>query len=205
MNAEESMRDPGDRRDKRIDIHDERPIADDDLDDGRSESADERADRNWNELLQELRVAQTGTQILGAFLLAIAFQPRFVELDRYQLILYLVLVGIAGLATALGVAPVTLHRALFGLRRKADTVRIGARLLGSQLVAVALLAAGVTSLVFDFAVGRVAGLITLAIGLCVVTALLVVLPRLAVRLHRLDDASHGPVEPGEGEHRGRIR
>ena len=48
--------------------------------DGRNETLDERMDRNWNEMLQELRVTQTGTQILTGFLLAIAFQNRFAEL-----------------------------------------------------------------------------------------------------------------------------
>ena len=58
--------------------------ADADPADGRDETVDERMDRNWNEMLQELRVTQTGTQILTGFLLAIAFQNRFAELDRFQ-------------------------------------------------------------------------------------------------------------------------
>ncbi|MDF2576263.1 MAG: sodium:proton antiporter, partial [Agromyces sp.] len=48
---------------------------------GRRETPDERSDRNWNDILQELRVSLTGTQLIGGFLLAVAFQPRFVELD----------------------------------------------------------------------------------------------------------------------------
>ena len=70
-------------------------------------------DRNWNEMLQELRVTQTGTQILTGFLLAIAFQNRFAELDRFQETVYLGLVLAAVLTTALGLAPVNLHRVLF--------------------------------------------------------------------------------------------
>ena len=80
------------------------------IDDGRDESVNERADRNWNEILQELRVSQTGTQIISGFLLAVAFQPRFDDLDQYQLVLYLTLVVLAGTAAALGLAPVSLHR-----------------------------------------------------------------------------------------------
>ena len=53
----------------------------DDLADGRDETPTERYDRNWIELLQELRVLQTGTQILTGFLLALAFQPAFADLD----------------------------------------------------------------------------------------------------------------------------
>lgn len=150
-------------------------------DDGRSETPNERADRNWNEILQELRVAQTGTQILGGFLLAVAFQPRFKELDEYQLALYLVLVGLAGVAAVLGLAPVSLHRAFFGRRRKAEIVKIGGRLLAADLGVVATLAVGVTSLVFDFALGRPAGLTALACGAVVVVLLWIAVPRFGIR------------------------
>lgn len=136
-------------------------------DGGRSETVAERADRNWNELLQEVRITQTGTQILGGFLLAVAFQPRFEELDEYQLVLYLVLVALAGLATALGLSLVALHRRYFRKRRKMNVVRIGNRLLVANLLVVALLAAGVTGLVFDFVVGRTVGAIALLAGLVV--------------------------------------
>ena len=93
--------------------------------DGRDETHNERADRNWNELLQELRVTQTGTQILTGFLLTIPFQQRFADLDAYQTDLYLVLVVLAVLATALFVAPVSLHRILFGRRLKPELVTAG--------------------------------------------------------------------------------
>ena len=87
----------------------------DDVDptDGRDESLNERMDRNWNEILQELRVTQTGTQIFTGFLLTIAFQTRFGELTTFQVRVYLVLVIAAVLTTALGLAPVNLHRGLF--------------------------------------------------------------------------------------------
>lgn len=150
-------------------------------DDGRSESVNERADRNWIEILQELRVAQTGTQIMGGFLLAIAFQPRFRDLDDYQLTLYLVLVGIAGLAAALGMAPVSLHRAKFGRRKKPEIVRLGNRLLVADLVVVAALAVGVTSLIFDYAVSRTAGVAVIGVGAAVVALLWWVVPRIAIR------------------------
>jgi len=63
-----------------------------------AETESERIDRNWNELLQELRVTQTGTQILTGFLLTIPFQQRFVELDDSQRIIYLILVAFAALS-----------------------------------------------------------------------------------------------------------
>lgn len=145
-------------------------------DDGRNETLTERADRNWNDVLQEVRVAQTCTQIIGGFLLAVAFQPRFEELDDFQLALYLVLVALAGLATALGIAVVGLHRAYFGRRQKARVVALGSRLLVATLVVVALLASGVTGLVFDFVLSRSAGLIALALSLAIVAALGLGLP-----------------------------
>lgn len=145
---------------------------------GRSESPAERADRNWNEILQELRVTQTGTQIITGFLLAVAFQPRFTELDSYQITLYLVLVALAGIATILGLAPVSLHRAYFGRGQKARIVRVGGRLLAADLVVVAALAAGVTSLIFDFTVSRIAGFVSLGIGIVVVVVLWGLVPRL---------------------------
>lgn len=78
--------------------------------DGRDKSANERADRNWTEILQELRVTQTGIQLISGFPLAVAFQSRFTELDSFQLALYLTLVGLAAAATLLGLAPVVMHR-----------------------------------------------------------------------------------------------
>ena len=92
--------------------------------DGRDETITERLDRNWAELLQELRVIQTGTQILTGFLLAAVFQSRFDELDAFQRDTYLVLVVTSVLTTLVGLAPVSLHRALFRRQAKATIVRV---------------------------------------------------------------------------------
>jgi Family of unknown function (DUF6328) len=145
--------------------------------DGRDETPTERSDRNWNDILQELRVALTGTQLIGGFLLAVAFQSRFEELDSYQLALYLTLVTLAGLATVIGLAPVTLHRTLFQHQVKARIVRTGNRLLIAHLAVVALLVIGVTGLIFDFTVSRAAGVTALVVGAIVVVLLWIVLPR----------------------------
>ncbi len=80
----------------------------------RNETPLERADRNYNELLQELRVAQTGVQILFAFLLTIPFQQRFGEMVNAGLRQeYLATLLVTAMATALLIAPVTMHRILF--------------------------------------------------------------------------------------------
>jgi hypothetical protein len=155
--------------------------------DGRDETPNERSDRNWNDILQELRVALNGTQLIGGFLLAVAFQPRFDELDTYQLTLYLVLVSLAGLATVVGLAPVTLHRTLFRRQVKERVVRIGNRLLIGHLVVVALLVIGVSSLIFDWALSRTAGIIAMVVGVIVLLALWVALPRLELVTEGEDD------------------
>lgn len=152
------------------------------IDDGRDESVNERADRNWNEILQELRVSQTGTQIISGFLLAVAFQPRFDDLDRYQLVLYLTLVVLAGTAAAIGLAPVSLHRWYFSRRLKPEIVKVGSRLLVADLVVVALLTIGVTSLIFDFILGRTAGFIAMGLGAVVLSILWLVIPRTAEKI-----------------------
>src|SRR6476619_1214468 len=85
---------------------------------GRNETREEQLDRNWAELLQELRVLQTGVQILAGFLLTLPFQQRFKELDQFQVTLYLVNVVIAALTTAFILLPVSVHRRLFRQRLK---------------------------------------------------------------------------------------
>ncbi|MGJ0387611.1 DUF6328 family protein [Microbacterium sp. CGR1] len=153
----------------------------DDLIDGRDETRNERADRNWEELLQELRVMQTGTQILTGFLLAVAFTPRFEDMDEFQRDVYVVLVAVAAVATILALAPVGMHRALFGRRRKPELVRVAARIVKIDLVAIAALTIGVTTLIIDFTVNRAAGLIALVASLVGVLILWLVLPRLVQR------------------------
>jgi hypothetical protein len=152
--------------------------ADADPHDTRDETEDERHDRNWNEMLQELRVTQTGTQILTGFLLALAFQQRFTELTELQLDVYLVLVALAGLSTALGLAPVVLHRTFFNKRMKDHVVKVGNRLLLAEVVVVGLLAVGVTSFVFDFVFGPTAGITAAIVGTVIVLLLWVLLPQL---------------------------
>ena len=82
------------------------------------ETERERIDRNWNELLQELRVAQTGVQILTAFLLTLPFQPAFKDLSDTRTYVYVGVLLSAMLAILFLLSPVALHRALFrrGLR-----------------------------------------------------------------------------------------
>ena len=84
--------------------------SDDELDYERDESDSERLDRSWTELLQELRVSQTGVQLIAGFLLTLPFQDRFKELDSLQVGVYLGLVLLAGLTTGLTLTPISIHR-----------------------------------------------------------------------------------------------
>ncbi|WP_125131725.1 DUF6328 family protein [Microbacterium sp. 10M-3C3] len=151
--------------------------------DGRDESPAERADRNWNEVLQELRVLQTGTQILTGFLLALAFQPAFADLDAGQRVLYLVLVVLAALSAIIALAPVALHRVVFRQREKRAVVAYGHGALIIALLTVALLLGGVVAFVFDVVVGADAGLATAAALGALILVLWVVVP-LMIRMRR---------------------
>lgn len=160
--------------------------------DGRDETASERADRNWDELMQELRVMQTGTQILTGFLLAVAFQPLFTDLDHVQRTLYIALVLLAATATVLALAPVGLHRFLFAHRMKAELVRVADRLVKANLVVIGAVTVGVTVFILDIAVDRTAAIVTGTIGLLVVLLLWLVLPiRLRARSRRSRPAATG--------------
>ena len=146
-----------------------------DLADGRDESLNERMDRNWNEILQELRVTQTGTQIFTGFLLTIAFQTRFTDLTTFQVRVYLVLVISSVLTTAFGLAPVSLHRGLFRKGAKMIIVETAHIIMRITLVGVAVMLIGTVLLIFDLVVGRQVALILAGVTLLVVI-IIAVLP-----------------------------
>ncbi|WP_375399587.1 DUF6328 family protein [uncultured Amnibacterium sp.] len=144
--------------------------------DGRDETETERLDRNWNGLLQELRILQTGTQILTGFLLTVAFQQRFPQLDAFPKTLYGVLVVLAAASTIIALAPVALHRALFRRRAMADLVRISHRLVRVSLGVTAVTTVGVVLLVLDVAIGPAAGVAGAALAVLGLVGLWLVLP-----------------------------
>ena len=150
-------------------------------DPSRGETETERMDRNWNELLQELRVTQTGVQILTGFLLTLPFQQRFTRLDRFELIVFCIAVLLSAVSTALIVAPVSYHRLLFRQRRKALLVRASDRLARAGLTMLALAVSVVVLLVFDVAVSRPVAIVFSAGVLVVFAVLWLVLPLAARR------------------------
>ena len=124
----------------------------------RSAEVDKILDRNWNELLQELRVAQTGTQILTGFLLTLPFSSGFAHVTDQQRDLYLVVLLGSVVATGLNVAPVAYHRILFRRHRRRWLVSAANAVARAALVMLALDSAAVVLLVFDVVVGRAAAL-----------------------------------------------
>jgi len=142
----------------------------------RDETATEGADRNWNELLQELRVVQTGLQILTGFLLTVPFQQRFVELSATLRSVFLVALSLAVLATALVVAPVASHRVLFRRHAKSELVEVAHLLTQAGLTILALTIAAVLVLVFGFVVGQTAALVAAGVAVVGFVLLWVVAP-----------------------------
>jgi hypothetical protein len=101
---------------------------------GRTETEDERADRMWGELIQEVRVAQTGVQILFGFLLTVVFTPRYPQLDQTEQTIYIITVVLGAAATGALIGPVSLHRIVSGRRIKPQAVRWASRLTFVGLV-----------------------------------------------------------------------
>lgn len=135
------------------------------------ETRAERINRNWNELLQELRVIQAGTQIITGFLLAAVFQSGFVDLGLIERCIYLGLLGAAIITTVLGLTPVMIHRRLFRQGAKVSILRLGDRLLRATMIGLGVTLSGIALLVFDLVAGLLAG----AVAAAAVVALLLVL------------------------------
>ena len=143
---------------------------------GRNETREERLDRNWAELLQELRVLQTGVQILAGFLLTLPFQQRFEDLDDFQVGLYLANVVVATLTTAFILLPVSVHRRLFRQRLKETLVSSADSITKIALAGVAILSVGTAALVFDVTAGRTAGLAAGGVLMAILLVLLIYIP-----------------------------
>jgi hypothetical protein len=114
------------------------------------ESEQERWQRNFADLLQELRVAQTGVQILFAFLMTIPFSNRFEQTSAFQRDVYLVALMAAAGATAMIISPVAFHRALFRQGRKPELVRFAHRMATGGLFLMLISMVSAILLITDF-------------------------------------------------------
>lgn len=119
----------------------------------RNETELERADRNLAELMQEVRVAQTGVQVLFGFLLTVPFTMRFDELTRGERRVYFLTLALAGLAAMLLIAPSAQHRVLFRCGDKQHLVRLANRYAIAGLGCVALAMAGAFAFVAQVVFG----------------------------------------------------
>ena len=113
------------------------------------ETEDERLNRELDQLLQELRVAMPGVQVLFAFLLAVPFQQRFVEVTAFQRTVYFATLLASAVASALFIAPTAYHRMMFRGRDKPRLVQMSSRFAIAGLVALAVAMSGAILLVTD--------------------------------------------------------
>jgi hypothetical protein len=136
----------------------------------------ETINRNWTELLQELRSTQTGVQVLTGFLLAVPFTDRFDTLDDVERTAYLVVLSCSvGAAMAL-LAPIAYHRILFRRDRRPWLVRSANRIARAGLVLAALTMCGVVFLAFGLVAGRAAGVVASLVTLLGYAALWLIVP-----------------------------
>ncbi|MFJ1709320.1 DUF6328 family protein [Kitasatospora sp. NPDC088346] len=151
---------------------------------GRDETPQERADRLWGEMLQEVRVTQTGAQILFGFLIGVAFTPRFAALPDFDRNLYVVTVVLGAIATGSLVAPVAFHRFLAGHGMKPELIHVAGRLIALGLVTLALTMSAALLLLLRTATGDPA--LSWVLSGCVLlwfTVTWLVLPQMV--LHRI--------------------
>jgi hypothetical protein len=143
------------------------------------EDHDERVTRNWNELLQELRVAQTGIQLLTGFLVTIPFTNGFGDLDSFQRATYPVVLSGAVLTTALCLSPVAYHRVLFRRHRREWLVEAANLTARAGLLMVAVTTGGVLFFIFDVVAGRTWALTAAAVVLLLFSLLWFAVPEVA--------------------------
>jgi amino acid permease len=130
----------------------------------RGETEKQRWDRNFADLLQELRVAQTGVQILFAFLLTLPFSARFTETTQFQRDVYIVALLGAAFATAMIISPVAFHRALFRQGRKPELVRYAHKMATGGLAFTLISMVSSILLIADFLFNLGVAIVLTAIG-----------------------------------------
>ena len=135
--------------------------------DPRNESEAERDDRNLAELLQELRVAGLGVQVLFGFLLSLPFTNRFVRLSHGQRDLYLATLVLSTLATALLLGPVAYHRLVFRRGQKEGLVRTASVMAIGGLAVVGLAVSAAVLLVTGFVASGVPAVLITVFVVCV--------------------------------------
>ncbi len=132
--------------------------------------------RNWTELVQELRSTQTGVQVLTGFLLAVPFTDKFDQLDHVETTAYLVVLSAAVGASMAVLAPIAYHRILFRRGRRPWLVETANQIARAGLVLAALTMCGVVFLAFDLAISRTAGVVAAVVAFSAYVVLWGVVP-----------------------------
>jgi Family of unknown function (DUF6328) len=157
----------------------------------RDETEAERLDRNYNELLQEMRVLQAGIQILFAFLLSLAFQQRFTEVTDLERDIYVVTLIFACLSTACILAPVSFHRLVFRRGMKDELMRAANKEVAAGLVLLFIAMHGAVLLVLAFLLGLSFAIIAVA-AIAVIYLLLWLVVPLVARAREANDEQDKP-------------
>jgi hypothetical protein len=140
------------------------------------ESEQDRLNRNMNELLQELRVSQTGVQILFAFLLALPFAQRFTKVTSFQRDVYFVTLLLAAASSAFFIAPVSAHRLLFRRQGKEHLIATSNWMAIAGLACLAVAIVGVILLISDFLFGTAVAVVVTACAFLLFIVLWYILP-----------------------------
>jgi hypothetical protein len=133
-------------------------------DDGRDETEQERLDRNLNELLQELRVAIPGVQVLFAFLLAVPFQQGFAKVNNFQRDIYFATLICTAISAILLMSPTAYHRLTFRYQQKRKLVFYSNRFAIGGIIFLALAMTGAIILVTDVLFSTAAVLVVTALA-----------------------------------------
>lgn len=163
---------------------------------GRDESESERLDRNLSELLQELRVALPGVQVLFAFLLAVPFQQNFSEITPFQEKVYFATLLLTAISAMLLISPSAYHRMTFRMQQKDDLVFLANKLAIAGLTFLALAMTGAIVLITDVLYGTVATVVSGGLALTMFALFWAALP--LERRGRLKDEGLLPPDPPSG-------
>jgi Family of unknown function (DUF6328) len=166
---------------------------------GREETEDARLDRNLGELLQELRVALPGVQVLFGFLLAVPFSSNFKEISPFQEKAYFGTLLCTAISAALLIAPTAYHRLTFHLQQKRELIFLANRLAIAGLGFLALAMTGALMLITDILFGGIATVVVTAGAAAMFIGLWYVLPlsrRVSLAMRPLDRPDPGPGAAG---------
>jgi hypothetical protein len=140
------------------------------------EPSEQTINRNWTELVQELRATQIGVQVLIGFLLALPYTDKFGTLTHLEKSAYLIVLSVAVAATAAVLAPIAYHRILFRRGVRPWLVETANTIARAGLVLGALSMCGVVFLAFDLAAGNAAGVVAFLVSVLGYVVLWLVVP-----------------------------